>query len=321
MVGLGSLRAKIAMKIYSNSHQLSSIVFIFLVVVSVLFVAFSHWGSAQTVAAQAQTDKPTKGLTLSPLRSELNIAPGTLFDGVLTVTNSTKKPMTVNLSAEKFSVINQQYDYAFTAESNETKWINFSSSEVNLLPDASKKITFTIGVPLSAEPGGRYISLFASTDTGVSSGGVESRQRVASLLYITVTGDVSRDGHLVSLTSPWFISAKSTWNTALQNTGSTHFRSRYNIKLNNLFWYGTSANMSGDALILPGTVRSVSDTLPAPKWPGIYKIVYTIGLGDTPAVTETRFIIYMPMWVILVCVAIIVILALALHRRRKTKTG
>ena len=66
--------------------------------------------------------------------------------------------------------------------------------------------------------------------------------------------------------------------------------------MNNLFWNSTVANMSGDALILPGTVRSVPDKLPIPQWPGIYKLVYTIGLGDTPAKVETRFILYMPLW-------------------------
>jgi len=91
-----------------------------------------------------------KGLTLSPLRSELEITPGTSLDGNLVVTNSTDKAMAVSLSAEQFSVINQQYDYAFTAESDLMKWVTFSPSEVNLAVGEIKKIPFVVGVPINS---------------------------------------------------------------------------------------------------------------------------------------------------------------------------
>ena len=145
--------------------------------------------------------------------------------------------MTVSLSVEKFSVINQQYDYAFTEGSDLAKWVTFNPVEVNLTVGESKKISYTIGVPLSAEPGGRYISLFASTNVETLSGDTSSLQRIASLLYITVLGDVTRAGNLVSLTSPWAISGESIWSVAIQNTGTTHFRSRYNVQMNNLLFF------------------------------------------------------------------------------------
>jgi hypothetical protein len=261
-----------------------------------LFIFFASWLSTQTASAQDSTIIKPKGLTLSPLRSELDIAPGTSQDGTMTVTNNSSNPMIVDMSAEVFSVINQQYDYAFTAESNVVKWVTFNHSQINLAPDKTEDVTYTVGVPLSAEPGGRYISLFASTDMGTTSGAVESKQQVASLLYITVPGNVTRVGHLVSLTSPWLISGNSRWAAVLQNTGTTHYRSRYNLQIKNLLWSGTAASMSGEALILPGTVRLISNMLPAPPWPGLYRAVYDIGLGDNPAVTQTRLILYMPLW-------------------------
>jgi len=268
--------------------------------------------SAQVKPAVAKL----KGLTLSPLRSELEIAQGTLLDGTLIVTNSTDKVMTVSLSAEEFNVTNQQYDYAFTAESDVTKWVNFSSTKVDLAAGESQTISFAVGVPLTAEPGGRYISLFASTDAAIQDGGVSSRQRIASLLYVTVTGDVSRAGHLVSLSSPWAVGGNSRWSIAVQNTGTTHFRSRYNVKVQNVVGHAFVASMTGDALILPGTVRAVSDILPLPQLPGLYKYLYTIGLGDTPATVETRYVLYMPPVAIVVVVTAIILLVSGLLRRR-----
>lgn len=284
-----------------------------LVVFIILFIACCL-ASTQAVSA---ISKP-KGLTLSPLRTELNITPSTSLDGILKVTNNSTKPMSVTMTAEAFSVINQQYDYAFTAESNVVKWVTFNHPEIKLESDKSQSIKYTVGVPLSAEPGGRYISLFASTDTSdPTNSGILSKQRVASLLYITVLGDVSRVGHLVSLTSPWLIGGDSTWSVALQNTGTTHYRSRYNLQIKDLILNGTVASMSGEALILPGTVRLVSDKLPAPFWPGLYKAIYNIGLGDNPSETKTKLILYMPIWAVIIIIIIFAVLIYWLTRNRR----
>jgi hypothetical protein len=252
--------------------------------------------------AEAVTNK---GLTLSPLRSELSIDPGTSVDGTLVVKNQSKKPMEITMTAEAFSVINQQYDYSFTAESSIAKWVTFNQSEFSLKAGGSKKITFTVGVPLSAEPGGRYISMFASTDTGEHDNGIQSRQRIASLLYINILGDVSRSGHLVSFSSPWLIGGNSGFSMAIQDNGTTHFRSRYSLRVKGLLWNETVSETKGDALILPGTIRLVSDKVKAPKIPGIYKAEYLIGLGDTPAEKKTNILIYMPLWFSIILIAIL----------------
>lgn len=261
----------------------------------------------------------SQGLLLSPLRTEANLAPGTVYDGVLTVANRTTAPMTVSLDAEEFSVINQQYDYAFTQESRVAKWVTFSPSELTLAAGDSKTVSYRVSAPLSAEPGGRYISLFASTDTGTQDGGVNSRQRIASLLYITVLGDVTRVGNLISLTSPWAINGESKWSVAIQNTGTTHFRSRYTVSIHNVLGHDVGTSASGDALILPGTIRLITDTLPLPPFPGLYKYIYTIGLGDTPAVTETRLVLYVPPVFIIIGSLTIVALAWLFARKHLRK--
>lgn len=250
---------------------------------------------------------PVRGLTISPLRTELEIAPGRSQDQTLRLVNYSDKPMTVHLSAEKFSVTNSAYDYAFTAESDTAKWVNFTKDDVELKPGESQKVGYNLGIPLTAEPGGRYISLFASTNAVTGNEQVKSKQRIGSLIYLNVSGKVTRVGKLVSLNSPWFMSAKDSWSTSLQNSGTTHYRSRYGVEINNLFG-GSVATTSNDALILPASVRSVTGTIPAPRWPGIYKAIFTIGLGDTPAVKQTKYLVYAPSWSV---VALVIVIGLA----------
>jgi len=251
----------------------------------------------------------TKGLTLSPLRSELEIEPGTSLDGTLKVTNSTDKSMTVALSAEEFKVTNSQYDYKFIAESDISRWVSFKSSEIILKSGENKKVQYTVGVPLTAEPGGYYISMFVSTSVGSPSDGGNSQQRVASLLYITVASDVlgavTRAGHVLSLSSPWLMVNKGTWGMTIQNGGTTHFRSDYSVKIENIFDGKVSENQNS-ALILPNTIRAISGELSAPSIPGVYKVIYTIGLGDTPNVVETHYMLYLPIWAIAIITTIII---------------
>lgn len=287
--------------------------------VGLLFVVSVINCNSDIVHAQSNT-KAQKGLTVSPIRSELEIAPGISQDGVLTITNSTKETMVVDLTAESFSVINQQYDYAFTSESEMAKWVSFSDSKIELAAGESKKANFTIGVPLSAEPGGRYISLFASTNTHVDSdSSIVSRQRVASLLYLTVTGKITRSGNLIYLTSPNIVTGKVNWSMVLQNTGTTHFRSRYDVKILNIINNDVVATSQGDALILPGSLRLIADELPSLKLPGLYKAVYTIGLGDTPARVETRYLFYSSPLVLIFVMFIILALIYAAYRLKDHK--
>lgn len=259
--------------------------------------------STNTYAVEKKASN-LKGLTISPLRSEFEIEPGTMSSGTLAISNSSDKDLTVNLTAEQFGVINQQYDYSFSNDSDLIKWISFGSDMIELKAQESKKILFTINVPLSEEPGGRYICLFASINGNKLGTGINSIQRVASLLYITVSGDVTRSGELLNLNLPPIITGETKWSAALRNSGTTHFRNRYNAVIQNIVGKSIIDSVSGDNLILPGTIRSISDDTPLPNFPGIYKLVYTIGLGDTPARVETRYIIFLPLYAIAILIII-----------------
>jgi hypothetical protein len=272
--------------------------------------------------ASAQSTESPKGLTLSPLRTEINTAPGTSFSDQLKATNSTEKPMTVSFMVEEFKVIDEQYDYEFIAESNITSWVSFKPSEVVLKAGETKRVNYTVGIPLTAEPGGYYISMFASSAVATGYGSGNSQQRVASLLYITAASDVlgaaTRSGHVLSLSSPWLVVDKGAWGMTLQNAGTTHYRSEYSVKVEDLFG-GQVGENKDSALILPGTVRAIQGEVYLPSAPGIYKVIYTVSLGDIPSITETHYMIFFPPWAILILTAAIVVVGYLSYRKLSTK--
>lgn len=258
-----------------------------------------------------------KGLTLSPTRNELKIIPGSSVVGSLTVKNSTDLTAKVHFSAEEFNVINQQYDYSFMQESDVTGWILYDKNSIDLMAGESAEVIYRINVPLLAEPGGRYISLFASADTKPLNGVINSRKRVASLLYIDVDGDTTRIGHVVSFNSPWLVFGASKWSAVVRNSGTTHFRSRYNVVFKGLINNKIIFERSGESLILPGTVRAISDDILPPRSSGIYKITHTIGLGDTPAISKNRYVLVVSPTGLLVFILLVILLGILLLRRRK----
>lgn len=242
--------------------------------------------------AMANTDEPSvKGLALAPIRTELLVSPGETVGRKLQLTNYSDTQMTVRLDAEEFGVVNQQYDYSFDAQSDVSKWVSFDSPTVNLEPGKSSIVSYAVRVPQNAEPGGRYISLFASNDIQTAPGEIHTEQRIASLLYLTVKGDVTRIGSLKSLKSPVVFDGYEPWKLVVANTGTAHFRSKYTVSVRNIFDNSEVASRSGDSLVLPHTTRAISAQMPVLKYVGVYRAVYTVGLGDAPA-AKREFIIY-----------------------------
>ena len=235
-----------------------------------------------------------RGLALSPLRSEYDIDPGGSKNTAIKVSNFTAKPLDVTMDVEEFNVTGQQYDYQFSADTGVSKWVSFATNNLHINPGQTRDDEVTVTVPAGTEPGGYYISLFATNDQPAAAGAVRTVERVASLLYITVAGDVTRTGSLKSLQSPFIFDGYTKWKMLIANTGTTHFRSQYTVSLRNIFDGSEAAKYTGSSLILPGTERAVYARIPAPHYAGIYRVIYHVGLGDSPAVMKQYWIVFLP---------------------------
>lgn len=275
---------------------------------------------AASVVLPASAEAPDRSLGISPLRSELTILPGTSFDGTLTLTNSGKQSVSVSLVAEAFSVTNQVYDYSFDATGKGADWTSFSQKTLDIEPGKSATVSYKVSVPIDAEPGGRYISLFASSSPVTSNNGVTSVNRVASLLYITVAGDITQTGNILTFNSPLLSFTNPSWTAAIQNNGSAHFHSLYNVQVKSLFGGTSLGSSQGDSLILPSSVRLVSQKIPNLDVIGIYRLDYTIGLGDVSAYQETRWMFYVPPLQLLLLISIVIGILL-LRTKKPTKNS
>lgn len=267
-----------------------------------------------TLSASAQA---STGVTISPLRQEGAIDPGFVYSGTLLIKNSGTKVQHIDLSAETFNVTGQSYDYLFKANTTESQWVSFDRSTLLLAPDETAIIPYQVSVPIGTEPAGYYLALFAlNRPADGASGGITPTERVASLLYLTVSGEASRSGQLIQLHSPLVMFSETNWSAALQNSGTLHYRSVYSSKVSSVFNHQLSFQ-EDSRLILPGTVRLIEDAVQPPEILGLYKVTYTVSLGDNPGHQETRWFLYLPpLQIILLALIIAGLIVIKKHRRR-----
>jgi hypothetical protein len=233
-------------------------------------------------------------ITISPLREEGEIDPGFVYSGSLLIKNSGTSAQHISLSAETFNVTNQSYDYLFKTGTAESQWVTFDQSSLSLAPNEFTTISYQVSVPIGAEPGGYYLALFAlNTPSGSTTGGIIPTERVASLLYLTVSGEATRSGQLIQLQSPLVIFGEASWSATLQNNGTLHYRTFYSSKVSSVLDQQLSFH-EDTRLILPGSVRLIEAPIQAPEILGLYKITYTVSLGDNPSREETRWFLYLP---------------------------
>lgn len=244
----------------------------------------SHNVSAETM--------PERSLLITPLRNELVIDAGTAYKGTVVLRNTGTSSLTIKLDAQAFDVINQNYDYVFKPKSPVNDWVNFAQPSIILNARQSYTVNYLISVPIGAEPGGKYISIFASAQPSTIDG-ITSIDRVGSLMYITVPGAITKTGELLSLRSPFIATDQISWSATVRNGGTAHFRNTYETRLTTL-WNTDVTTAKDSALILPASVRLVQGTIEHPKLLGVYKVHYTFSLGDTPNFEKTMFVVYLP---------------------------
>lgn len=276
-----------------------------------------HTASADTT--------PARRLKIYPLRAEISIKPGTAYTGSFTLQNTGTEPLSVQLSAEEFNVTDESYDYVFKPESTINKWVHFATSSIELEPNVKYPVNYVINVPIGTEPGGVYLSLFGASIPNPDAS-IESVDRVGSLLYVTIPGDITKTGTLLSFSSPLLGIGDMPWSATLRNSGTAHFTTDYSVSLQTL-WGTTVSKEESSSLILPRSVRLLQGSLEPPTWLGLYVTHFNIPLGDNGNAVGTRPYLYLPLNQTLPLITLIVGIAIFIsttktrHKKKKQATA
>lgn len=260
-------------------------------------------------------EKSDEGLRITPLRSYPVQKPGETTGDSITLTNYSDQPIEVSLSTETFKVVNEDYDYAFEA-TDFTKWVRFVDSGLTLESQQSQAIAYTVGVPLGAPAGGYYLALIASTVPADDTQSIKEVRRVASLIYLEVSGDIKRETKLLNFDLPWLtLSSKFEINIRLANTGTSHNRSR--LQVNTVRWpYHRGTDRQIDTTLLPATVRKLEPKHQLSGFPGVYKVSVEYAPPQGGITRLNKYVLYLPLWLIFTLLVLVATLVNKLLKRR-----
>jgi hypothetical protein len=267
-------------------------------------------GNARATAAVPLSQK---GLLITPIRQQLSVDAGKAIKSDLTVANLTDSPLTVALSVGQFSVTDYSYNYTFDQPAND--WLRLGVTTISLQPHESGHIPYSVVIPAHTTSGGRYYTLFASTN--LSSNGVKSTLQTTDLLYLTVNGKLIRTSHLVGSSIHW-LSFGRTIDFTLQalNTGNVYFFAYTNSQLHGLLVRHSST--SDTHILMPGKIRTIHSTIASPILPGIYRATYGYKTDAGQNVVQSHWIVYVPPWFIAFLLAALLFAGKFLPRRKRT---
>jgi len=146
----------------------------------------------------AQTSKTNNlnTLKISPVRSDLSIAPGKSGTITMKVTNLTSAPMTVHPIENDFVAGDEKGTPALILDENSfapthsLKRYMVPLKDVTVPANAIKDVVLTINVPANAKPGGYYGAVRFAPVTAAGDTSVSLNASAASLVLMTVPGNM-----------------------------------------------------------------------------------------------------------------------------------
>lgn len=268
-------------------------------------------------------DKVSTAIT--PIIFELTANPGDTLEKTVKVTNAGDTLTAYTMDIEPF-VGNETGQATITATDDPTyslkSWVTIKPATFNLKSKESQFVVFTIKVPGNAEPGGRYGSILASAGGGdsVNGTGAITKQKVGSLILVSVAGDVSYSATIKNFGADKRLFERSPigFTTRLHNDSTVHVKPKGFITIANLFGKKVADVPFDEKNILPKSDRLITSNyatkLPIGRYTATLSLVY--GEKGDQLTSVSSFIVF-PWKVGLPIVAVILILIWFLIARRR----
>jgi hypothetical protein len=168
------------------------------------------------------------------MRVDLNLAPGAVHSGVLSLSNTSAVPVRASGEALDFfldATATPQFgrEYKQEAEFSCRPWLIANPMEVDLNGNASIQVRYTVRVPQSANPRSYHCAIgFTTQPTAgeVKSMGLRTAVQIVAAIYVVV-GKPAMEGTIKDLKLEYVPDPKSPgWRAVvtISNSGLMHFR-------------------------------------------------------------------------------------------------
>jgi cytoskeletal protein RodZ len=206
----------------------------------ILIILFVSFFSCKFAFAQAD-EKIV--LSISPPLIKVNMNPGETYNSSIKLVNNNNQIIKVyvqaadfksgDLGGVEFITSGQEGGYQYSL----AKWLQYDSAPIEIAPQETKEIPFTIKLPIDAEPGGHYAALLTGTNPpeNIQGSGIKISSMLASLIMLTVNGQIEQQGEIKEFSTDknFYNEPKVKFNINFLNSGNIHLQPRGEIKVYN----------------------------------------------------------------------------------------
>ena len=285
-----------------------------------------------STSAVSFDELPEFGMAVSPGNIEVSLEPGSTYDGSFRVSNTGRKDYTFDLTVEPFFSVDGVATYNTRNEFNEIyKYITFDQTQYFLpapVPgsevDGWVEVNYYINVPSNIPSGGQYAAIkVSSLGPNAAGGNISATKEISIIMYGKVGGDNHPCGKIISTKlSPFLLfSPPVKAESVIQNCGRIHFPVEQNVVFKDIFGnVAHEAKRTVDTnsanLVLPNDQRTISLNWEEAPALGLFKVFYEVNLfGETR--TEEKWVLIIPIYLIIIIVVGIALLVTWLVLKRK----
>lgn len=224
---------------------------------------------------------------INPLKVEEKMLPGETKEGTITLSNSHKEVMHLKIYVQ---------DWAYTSlQGNGTKkfappgllpfscsrWLRVYPEQLTLSPGESQKVRYTLSIPADAHGGYHSALFFESALAQNQEGVVHISGRLASLIYVEVSGTVKRECQIASFQLMRREQSKILeLQLDFKNTGNTHLAVEPTFNLSNREGALVARGAFPKIYTLPNDSVTTTTAWPGNLSEGIYDVILTVDLGE-----------------------------------------
>lgn len=268
-------------------------------------------------------------LKVSPIRTDTQILPGASKKVQITVSNLTNSAITVHPSINDFVAGDENgtpaliLDETQYAPSHSLKRFVSPLSDFSIPASQAKTIDVNISVPSTAQAGGYFGAVRFSPASGDTGGQVNLSPSVASLILLTVPGDIVQKLQLTNFdvqqhnTKGSFFATPDDMSVKIrfENKGNVQVGpfGKISVKQGNKVVYSTDFNNKPQRdMVLPDTARAWTVPLQNIGTFGHYTVLSTFTYGDKNETIEAAqsFWVVPPAYIIGAIIALVVLIGL-----------
>jgi hypothetical protein len=189
-------------------------------------------------------------ITIAPPLIQIGLQPGESWASGISVVNNNNYAVTLYAEPYIFKPVDEtgrphflspsDLEHSSDIEAGLTSWITLPQTGFTIEPGQTYILPIVIDVPEGAAPGGHYSAILIGNKTPKNTqegGTVSVSSSVASLIFLSVAGDVTEKGRIRDFYTEktLYQDAEAKFSLRFENQGNVHLVPRGNIKIFNMF--------------------------------------------------------------------------------------